>query len=207
MVTSFVFTEAAVHALPIPAAGRDYHKDKTFRGLQVCVTAAGTKTYYFVKRVAGKPKRLWLGTVTQLSVTAARKAAAKQAAKIADGADPQSERLFRRNEPTLEQLWEAYLELHAKRQHRSWKNTERRYETWQQDLAGKRLSAITRAVVARWHGTIAKQRGPVAANRAKSQLSAIFNKAAAAVGYNGPNPCKGVADFPERSRERLSAPR
>ena len=206
MVTSFVFTEATIKDLPAPRAGRQYHKDKTFPGLQVCVTRAGTKTYYFVKRVSGKPKRLWLGTAAQLTVATARKAAAKQAAKIADGADPQSERLLRRNEPTLAMLWQSYFELHSKPQNKSWKDDERRYRNYMADMAGKRLSAITQAVIAKWHGKIGMDRGPVQANRCKEQLSSMFSQASGAVGYTGPNPCRGVANFPERSRERFLLP-
>ena len=128
MGRNFSFTEATIKALKPPEGGREYHKDRTFPGLQVCVTATGSKTYYFVKRVAGKPKRLWLGTVDQLSVANARKAAAKQASKIADGADPQSERQARRKEPTLAKLWASYLELHAKRQKKTWKEDQRHTE-------------------------------------------------------------------------------
>jgi integrase len=206
MVTSFVFTQATIKALAAPETGRVYHKDRTFPGLQVCVTATGHKTFYFVKRVSGKPKRLWLGTVTQLSVASARKAAAKQAATIAGGADPQSERLFRRNEPTLAMLWQSYFELHSRPQNKSWKDDQRRYQNYMQDLHNKRLSAITKAVVAKWHAQIGQEHGPVQANRCKEQLSSMFGKASGAVGYTGPNPCRGVANFPERSRERFLLP-
>ena len=73
-------------------------------------------------------------------------------------------------------------------------------------LAGKRLSAITKAVVAKWHGDIAKDHGPMQANRCKALLATMFSKASDAVGYSGPNPCIGVANFPERSRERFLLP-
>ncbi len=206
MGTTFVFTEAKVKTLAVPKTGRVYHKDRTFPGLQVCVTEAGTKTYYFVKRVSGKPKRLWLGAVDQLSVTNARKAAAKQAATIAGGADPQSERKAARHEPTFTQLWESYLELHAKPQKKSWKDDQRRYDKYLTDLHDKRLSTITQAVIAKWHGTIAKDHGRSQANRCKALISTMFNKASGAVGFTGANPCRGVAKFPERSRERFLLP-
>jgi len=206
MVTTFVFTEASVSALKPPPNRREYHKDSKFPGLQVCVTSTGAKTYYFVKRVSGKPKRLWLGTTEQLSVVNARKAAAKQASKIADGADPQSERRARRKEPTLADLWAIYLEMHAKRQKKTWKDDKRLYENCLNDLHAKRLSAVTQNVVAKWHGTVAKDHGPIQANRCKALLSSMFSKASAAVGYIGPNPCRGVASFPEHSRERFLLP-
>ena len=70
----------------------------------------------------------------------------------------------------------------------------------------KCISAITKAVVAKWHGDIAKEHGPVQANRCKALLATMFSKASNAVGYTGPNPCIGVANFAERSRERFLLP-
>ncbi len=154
-----------------------------------------TKTYYFVKRVSGKPKRLWLGAVDQLSVTNAE-GRSQQAATIAGGADPQSERKAARHEPTFTQLWESYLELHAKPQKKSWKDDQRRYDKYLTDLHDKRLSTITQAVIAKWHGTIAKDHGRSQANRCKALISTMFNKASGAVGFTGANPCRGVAKFP-----------
>ena len=119
MVKPFAFTEAKIKALPIPADGKDreYHKDSKHPGLQVCVTAAGSKTYYYVRRVDGRPTRMKLGTVEQLSVDDARKAAAKKAGEIADGKNPQVERRRKREEPTVKNLWDhwqVYAKAHKK---------------------------------------------------------------------------------------------
>ncbi len=64
MVTTFAFSEKRIQGLAAPTdREREYHKDKTYPGLQVCVTSAGTKTYYFVKRTDGQPTRHKLGPV------------------------------------------------------------------------------------------------------------------------------------------------
>ena len=98
------------------------------------------------------------------------------------------------------------LELHAKPRKKTWKDDERQYNKYLPTLHDKRLSAITQAIVAKWHGTIAKEHGPIQANRCKALLATMFSKASAAVGYTGPNPAVGVANFPERSRERFLLP-
>jgi integrase len=147
-----------------------------------------------------------LGSSDQLSVDDARKAAAMKVAKIAGGENPQAVRRAKQNEATLATLWESYLKLHAKPRKRTWQDDERMYEKYMGDMAGKRLSAISTAMVAKWHGSMATEHGPYQANRCKALLATMFSKASAAVGYTGPNPVAGVANFPEQSRERFLLP-
>ena len=90
----------------------------------------------------------------------------------------------------------SYLELHAKPRKKSWQDDERQYNKYLPPLHNKRLSAITQTVVAKWHGAIAKDHGPIQANRCKALLATMYSKASAAVGYSGPNPAVGVAELP-----------
>ena len=123
-----------------------------------------------------------------------------------EGRDPAAERKAKRKEPTLAELWESFLELHARPQKKSWKEDERKYKKYLATLHDKRLSAITQPVVVKWHSAVGKEHGPILANRCKALLATMFSKASAAVGYTGPNPAVGVANFPERSRERFLLP-
>ena len=118
MPAIFPFSEARIKALQPPTdKDREYHKDKGFPGLQVCVTSTGTKTYYLVKRTDGRPTRHLLGPVAELSVKQARDAAAAKAGKIAAGENPAATRRQRREEPTLSKLhahWMLYANAHKK---------------------------------------------------------------------------------------------
>ena len=111
MGKAIVFSEPRIKALKAPDPGpggkyrQVYYKDKTFPGLQVCVTSSGSKSYYFVRRIDGRPTRVLLGAVAQLSVDDARKAAAKRAGEVAGGKNPQAEHRARQHEPTLKDLW------------------------------------------------------------------------------------------------------
>ena len=135
-----------------------------------------------------------------------RRAAARHAGTVAAGRNPAAERRAKLQEATLGALWDSYLDLYAKPRKRSWKDDERMYKKYLGAMKTNRLSAITKAVVTKWHGRIAKEHGPVQANRCKALLATMFSKSAAIVGYTGPNPCIGVANFPERSRERFLLP-
>jgi integrase len=206
MPNKMILTEPRVKALKPPETGRKYIYDAKTAGLAVCVTASGSKTWYVYRWAAGRPVRIRLGKYPDLSVETARKAATEAIGQLASGRDLVAERNAKRQEPTLADLWGQYLELHAKPRKKTWKDDERQFNKYLAGLKAKRLSAITKAIVAKWHGDIAKDHGPVQANRSKALLATMFSKASDAVGYSGRNPCLGVANFPERSRERFLLP-
>lgn len=208
MPTSFVFSEAKIRGLNPPRDGRDreYHKDKQVPGLQVCVTAAGAKTYYFVRRIDGRPTRVLLGTTKELSVETARDAARVKAGDVAKGGNPQTQRKARREEPTLQVLydhWMIYARAHKKPSSVAgdewlWK---RYLETW----AKRRLGSIKKADVQARHAEIGREHGIYAANRMLALLRAMLNKADE-LGHRGDNPAKGIKMFREESRDRFLQP-
>lgn len=205
----FPFTQNRLEKLVPPSSGRVYVYDTATPGLALCVTSTGAKTFYSVRKIGGrkgKTIRVLLGKFPGVTLDAASKAALKVVGDIAKGIDPSVERNAKRHEPTLADLWESYLELHAKPRKKSWKDDERQYNKYLCDFHGKKLSAITPAAVAKWHRNIAKNHGPIQANRCKALLATMFSKASTAVGYTGLNPAVGVKNFPEQSRERFLLP-
>lgn len=208
MPTSFAFSEPKVRAIQPPRNGayREYHKDTKFPGLQVCVTSTGKRTYYYVRRVGGKPKRMMLGTIEQLTVEQARKAAAKKAGKVADGEDPQDDRRRKMQEQSLKELWGDWLEVHAKPRKRTWEDDKRQWEKYIADtFGGRRPSNIKTSEIAKWHVKIGNDHGHVQANRAKALLATLLNHAVR-IGLLAANPCRSVPNFPEQSRERFLLP-
>ena len=205
MPTTFRFTEAKIRTTPAPTRGREYHKDSVFPGLQLCVTETGTATYYLVKRVNGKPTRIRLGTVEQLSVEQARTAAATIAGEVASGRDPQGERRKRLAAPTIDTVWHQWLEGHAKPRLRSWKDSERMYRKYLADFHARRIASIRPVDVAQWHVKTGEAFGRIQANRAKSLLSALFNYGIR-LELIVVSPCRSVPNFPEQSRERFLLP-
>lgn len=206
MSKAFAFTEAKVAKLEPPAIGRVYHKDSRFLGLQLCVTSAGAKTYYFVKRIGGKPTRVRLGTVDQLTVDQARTAAGSVTGEVAAGHNPQADRKRRREEPSVKDLfdhWMLYANAHKKP--RSVAEDQRQYDSFLKTWEYRRLSTIKRATVQALHSRTGRENGIYAANRLLSLLRAMFNKADE-IGYRGDNPAKGIKPFKEQSRDRFLHP-
>ncbi len=203
--TRFSFTKTAIDKLPAPPSGRVVYHDDGCDNLTLVVSPA-SKTFYWSGRSAGRPTNLFVGKFPEMGVDNARKKARRLSAARDEGRDPAAERKAKREEPTLAELWKSYLELHAKPRKKSWKDDERQYNKYLATLHNKRLSAITQPIVAKWHGSIAKDHGPIQANRCKALLATMFSKASAAVGYSGPNPAAGVQNFSERSRERFLLP-
>jgi integrase len=206
MPKSFSFTEPKIRELIAPATGRAYHKDEKFPGLQICVTESGTKTYYFVKRIAGKPTRIRLGNANGLTVEAARNAAAAITGDLAAGRNPQEDRRVRRQEPTLKDLWEHWkLYAEAHKRPRSFDEDKRNYKNHLARLESRRLSTIKKSDVQNLHARIGRKSGIYAANRVLALLRAMLNKAEE-IGYRGSNSARGVKQFKETSRDRFLHP-
>jgi integrase len=85
------FTIAALDALPLPAPGtRATYHDTKVNGLQLRVTANGTKTFYIFQRVNGKPERVKVGEHAYpiMGIDQARKRAKEIIHQIAEGQSP-----------------------------------------------------------------------------------------------------------------------
>jgi len=208
---SFAFTQKRIEDLPAPKTGRTCIHDTKVPGLVVRVTAAGCKTYYVYRKLAGRPVRIRVGSTAELTVDQARIHAEELNGTIAKGINPQVEKRQARKEATmrgitLHDLWEAYLDFHAKPRKRTWKDDERQYNKYLKAWHRRKLSSIQPNDVAKWHGRLAKDHGPIQANRTKALLATMFSKGAKNVGWTGPNPCKDVPNFPEHSRERFLLP-
>jgi integrase len=199
------FTVKILDTLSIPATGRQYLYDSKTPSLALCVTQAGTKTFYLYRRVHGKPQRIRLGRYPQLTIDQARDAAARENARIADGADPQAERRARRHEMTLGELWDHYRANHlAVRGATSTRVSEAsRFDTCWADWSGRRLSTITREQVIAQHVALSKARGHTTANRAVQLLRRIWNHGADHLALPLDNPARRVKLFREAPRERF----
>ena len=210
MEKPFSFTEAKIRALKPPAGDnrntRAWYRDARVKDLHLAVFASGAKSYYLYKWTDGKPVRTKLGTTTELSVDDARKKAQKLLGQVADGRNPHAEKQAKLHGQTLAALWDEYLERHAKPQKKSWQDDVRMYEKYMTDLAGMKLSAITREVVLKWHSDLGKTSGKIQANRCLALLATIYSKGGKFSTYAGTNPCIGVDKFPEKSRERYLLP-
>ncbi len=212
-----VFSKTRLEALQPPATGRVYVYDQKCPGLALCLTAAGSRVFYFYAWGQGKPQRIRLGAVREITIDQARRLAAKHRVAIGDGRDPQTERRLVRQEPTLADLHRHWMEVYAKPHKRSWKEDQRRYDNHLLPWAAHRLSTIKKADVQALIAGVAQKRKPpegekgrerggrYEANRLLALLRAMLNRADE-VGYEGVNPAARVKPFREESRDRFLQP-
>jgi integrase len=196
------FTKSTITAMVAPETGRTYLHDAKEAGLVLMVTAARRKTFQLYKKHKGRPVRVTLGTWPEITVEQARKKARDAKADLDAGINPNDALRQERQEMTFVDLFNQYMERHAKVRKRTWKEDQNQFDRYLGSLANKKLSTITRKDVAALHGKIGKT-APTAANRLLALLSSAFGRAIEFGLWEGNNPCIGIRRFPEQSRDRF----
>jgi integrase len=145
------------------------------------------------------------GEFPHLSPARARSIAAELAARVKLGEDPAAEKKVRRAEAahTFGRVVEAYLE--QKRdvlRPKSYNGIERYLSTYAKPLHNLPATAVDLKKIAVHLDTIAKEHGPVSANRARAALSAMFTWAMRR-GLHNSNPVALTEERPEQSRDRV----
>ena len=184
-----------------PSDRRRWVYDDRTDGLALQITPNGKRSFYYCKRIEGRYRKVKLGDFPEITVEQARTLATRQAGKIAEGQNPAEAKREARAAMTMGDLFNYYMKHHAKPHKRTWQKDQRLYDMHLKKWAGRRLDQIKRGDVVTLHTRLGKTR-PVQANRVLALLSKLFNTAAAA-GYAGPNPAKGVKRFQEQQRERF----
>lgn len=165
-----------IKAMDAPAKGNIIEWDTAERGLGIRVTAAGVRSFVLRYVIDGREKRMTLGGFPALTLSAARELALKHKGDVARGRDPLEERGARRVAMTLGELVALYVAQHVERKQkpRTKLETKRALETHWKPLHGLVAGAVSRPQVAERLAVLADTNGPVAANRARAQLSALF---------------------------------
>ncbi|MGL6196640.1 MAG: tyrosine-type recombinase/integrase [Thermoguttaceae bacterium] len=199
---SVAFTNNRLEAIKPPKTGRDSYRDTKVAGLSFIITANGSKSFYFVKRIGGKPTRLRIGAYPEVTIDEARKIAQGFAGEIAKGNNPHANRKKRTASPTLSGLFEYWFTTFAKDHKKTWKDDKRMFDKYCTTLHKKKLDQLTKADIVKWHQQIGKTHGPYQANRAFQLVGSLF-RVGEEISYHGINPCSGVRMFTETSRERF----
>ncbi len=182
--------------------------DSTLPGFGVRAQIGGRKTYVARYRTHdGTQRKLTIGRCTDLTPDQARDLARKAFAAVAAGDDPTADRRERRAAPTVADLFERYMALHARpyKKPGSVRQDERNWRRFILPAIGaKKIDAVTRQDVLALHGGLSTT--PVTANHVRALLSKAMNLAADWGLRTQPNPCQGVKRFKIRQRERVLTP-
>jgi len=192
-----------VKQLVPPATGRTVVYDAKVPGLIIRMTPTGAKSWYVYRRPKnGRPQRYHLGTFPEMGVADARQEAMVVVAKMTKGIDPQAERRAVQTEMLFKDAFSQYLELKAKPHRKTWKETERIFNTYLKPLHNRPLSSIKTMDVTTLHANLGKKHGHYMANRILAGVSAVFTWMISK-GWEGRNPCSGIERFHEQSRDRF----
>lgn len=220
--------EKIVAALPIPPKGNKLHYfsgatlqgKKAPSGFAVRVTSAGTKSFVWFHRVAGKAYLETLGRWDEnhkggdLTVLAAIMAAQGRAKAVRNDDDPRPERTRRLEDGSkpggetiadlLDEFVQRYVEKEAKL--RSAHTISRTFERLVKPAIGHHaVTDLRRSHVVKMLDTIADEHGPVMADRTLALIRKAFNWRAARDDDFHPPIAKGMARTKpkERARSRI----
>ncbi len=175
------FTQSAVDRFRIEAGKAEHIEfDDGMPGFGLRIRVGDKKqhrTFIAQYKIGSKHRRITLGNAAKVTLADAQKRAKIIFGKVADGKDPANEKAVARQvaSHTLGAKIADYLAAkRASMKPRSYDETKRHLENHWKPLHGLALASIGRANVAAQVSTIAKDSGPVAANRSRASLSAFF---------------------------------
>jgi len=141
-----------------------------------------------------------------MSIEQARGQAGEINSRIANGENPNDLSRAKRAELTFADLFQAYMDRHAKLHKKSWKEDQGQYDRYLMKFRHRKISQIKKGDIQRLHHETGASKGHYAANRLLSLLQCIFNKAMEWGFWEGVNPCTGATKFKEKSRDRFLQP-
>ncbi len=146
-----------------------------------------------------------LGDVSAVELEDARDAARRAAASVAHGSNPAVDRKKKRAAGTVLVVIDAYLASAKERQRpRSYRGTELHLRTHAAALHRERAETVDRQGIAALLERIAKRSGPVAANRVRATLSALWTWGLrTGLIETDSNPVTFTVRYPEKARERV----
>jgi integrase len=184
-------TAPVVRRLEPPAVGYDLVYDEGERRLAIAVYASGAKVWKFLYSHRGRSRWFTIGKAGEdFTVIEARKRAKKLGGEVADGRDPQWEKMAKRDEASFGTLVARYLkQAETKKSYRQTEYLLNKHvlPKWRNRAVTdiKRANVIAIKEKLELDGTPDLARGVVAA------LSAVFTYGEA-VDVVEANPCRGV---------------
>jgi integrase len=171
------FTRVSVNKMHCPSGKSEtLFWDTVCRGFGLRALKSGRRSWIYQYRDDHKrTRRIAIGDVSAVSLDAARAVARRHAANVTQGANPSVQRKAKLTAITLLNVTEAYLRDAKSRQRpRSFKETERHLRHHAAPLHHARAEALSRRDMAELLDRVAASSGPVAANRLRAALSALW---------------------------------
>jgi integrase len=196
--------EQSIRGVALPAAGYVLILDGEFPGFGLRVTANGARSFVLTYTVAGRQRRLTIGSWPAWTATAARERAKELRRQVDRGEDPLGIKEERRDAATFGEIAAEYLEKHAARKKKDGGRRDREIldrevlPVWRYRKAEDIKKRDVKELVERKAAA-----APIAGNRLLSCVRKVFNWAAEEE-LIGSTPCykmKAPAEEVERERE------
>lgn len=176
------FTDASAAALKLPHGKTDlimFDEQRPGLGVRIRRMAGDRiqRTWVVQLRVNGRTQRHDLGVVTATPTRRARELADEMFAKVRKGADPKAEKINKRdeNKKTFALLAQDYLALKKKElRPRSYVEIARHLEQYFSRLDGTPARSVSGKQIDDQLARIEEENGPIAANRARTTIVALF---------------------------------
>jgi integrase len=174
--------------------------DAQQRGLALRVQPTGSASYVVVYSRQGRPRWLHLGRTDAIALGDARTMAAEKMLAVAKGQDPAADKKAERGAGTFADLARRYVEEHAKKHNKSWKQADALVRRFAIPKWGKlQATSISRSDVKQLMKRI---EAPIVANQTIAAISKIFSWGVTEEIVTT-NPCKLVERNPTKERERI----
>lgn len=201
------FTKATVRKMQCASGQNEaFFWDAGCRGFGVRALRSGRRSWIFQYRDPhGRTRRIALGDVSAVELEAAREAARRTAAKVTQGSNPSVDRKKKRAAGKVLEVINAYLDRAEERQRpRSLKETARHLRIHAASLHHERAETVTRRDITSLLERVGKRSGPVAANRVRATLSALWTWGLrTGLIESESNPVAFTVRNPEKARERV----
>jgi integrase len=172
------FTQKTIDALTLPEGKNDHIEwSDELPGFGVRLRQGGSRHWIYQFKLGDKHRRITVAAVSAIKLHKARKTVGELHARVRLGFDPAGEKAERRGRAaeTVEAVLKRYLlRKRGEMKTRSYREVERHLLKHCASLHGLRLAAVDRRAVAIRLNEIRDGSGVVAANRARSSLSAFF---------------------------------
>jgi integrase len=171
-------TQTMVDTMKLPAGkDEDMIADVAAPGLKFRIRREGARVYIFQRRFAKQNPKILIGDAASWTLEAARRKAREFSVMMDNGIDPRAEKAAKleASKTVFEGVMKDYLEARQRdMKPRSFTECKRHLEKHWALLHKLAVASIQRATVATRLRELVKENGPVAANRARSTLSAMF---------------------------------
>lgn len=182
--------------------------------IYVSVARSGRKSLVYRRKIKGtyREKRLVHlpdsldDAMARELIKEARAKASELSVQVERGQNPFDVYAATQEEPSLKDLFNVYIERHAKKCGRRVEVITREFTRCFErstKLGARKASSISRDDAEKFHVDMAKERGEYAANRAVQLARAIYNQGRRWRAYTGENPFSCLTLFEEYPRDRF----